>query len=87
MHPISKLQVRQVSKRFDGDRGSVQVLDGISLDALSGEFVSIIGPSGCGKSTLFNILTGLLEPAASRWMDSLLPICGGAWATCCSVIC
>ncbi|MCD0503208.1 ABC transporter ATP-binding protein [Bordetella petrii] len=57
-----KLQVRHISKRFQSDRGPVQVLDDINLDAASGEFVSIIGPSGCGKSTLFNILTGLLEP-------------------------
>ncbi|KAF1042763.1 MAG: Bicarbonate transport ATP-binding protein CmpD [Xylophilus sp.] len=56
-----KLQVRSLSKRFDGERGPVQVLDDISLDAARGEFVSIIGPSGCGKSTLFNILTGLLD--------------------------
>ncbi|WP_306802856.1 ATP-binding cassette domain-containing protein, partial [Escherichia coli] len=59
---VPKLQVRGISKHFHGDQGSVQVLDDISLEAASGEFVSIIGPSGCGKSTLFNILTGLLEP-------------------------
>lgn len=59
---VPKLRVRGISKHFHGDKGSVQVLDDIDLDAASGEFVSIIGPSGCGKSTLFNILTGLLEP-------------------------
>lgn len=57
-----KLQVRHISKRFEGEHGPVQVLDDISLEAARGEFVSIIGPSGCGKSTLFNILTGLLAP-------------------------
>ncbi|CAJ48352.1 ABC transporter ATP-binding protein [Bordetella avium] len=64
MSVTPKLQVRHISKRFQGEQGAVQVLDDISLDAGSGEFVSIIGPSGCGKSTLFNILTGLLDPDA-----------------------
>ncbi len=57
-----KLQIRHISKQFQGEQGVVPVLDDISLEAARGEFVSIIGPSGCGKSTLFNILTGLLEP-------------------------
>lgn len=59
--PALKLEIRNLSKRFDTSAGPVQVLDDISLNAASGEFISIIGPSGCGKSTLFNILTGLLE--------------------------
>ncbi|OZI63965.1 ABC transporter ATP-binding protein [Bordetella genomosp. 1] len=56
-----KLEIRNLSKRFHTPKGTVNVLDDISINAAAGEFVSIIGPSGCGKSTLFNILTGLLE--------------------------
>ncbi|MFJ1299123.1 ABC transporter ATP-binding protein [Pseudomonadota bacterium AL_CKDN230030165-1A_HGKHYDSX7] len=59
--PAPKLEIRHLSKQFHTDKGTVNVLDDISLNAAAGEFVSIIGPSGCGKSTLFNILTGLLE--------------------------
>jgi NitT/TauT family transport system ATP-binding protein len=47
---------RDVTKRF-GD-GPV-VLDGISLAAAPGEFISLIGPSGCGKSTLLRLIAGL----------------------------
>ncbi|MBN9107971.1 MAG: ABC transporter ATP-binding protein [Pseudonocardia sp.] len=55
---MGEVRVRDLDVRF-GDRS---VLDGVSLDARSGELVSIIGPSGCGKSTLFNVLAGLVEP-------------------------
>ncbi len=42
-------------KRF-GDR---PVLEKLTLDVASGEFVALVGPSGCGKTTLLNILAGL----------------------------
>ena len=44
-------------------RKGVRVLDGISLDVASGDFVALLGPSGCGKSTLLNAVAGLLDPA------------------------
>jgi len=56
------VQVEQVSKRFRVDGSVVPALDGVSLHAAEGEFVSLIGPSGCGKSTLLNLICGLMEP-------------------------
>jgi ABC-type nitrate/sulfonate/bicarbonate transport system ATPase subunit len=44
----------------------VPVLDGMSLGARPGEFVSVLGPSGCGKSTVLRVLAGLLVPDAGR---------------------
>ena len=44
-------------------RKGVRVLDDVSLDVASGDFVALLGPSGCGKSTLLNAVAGLLDPA------------------------
>lgn len=50
---------------FGSDRPgepAMAVLDGLSLRADAGEFVSVLGPSGCGKSTVLRVLAGLLVP-------------------------
>ena len=53
-----KLEVRKVSKRFEGKK----VLQDISLELRRGELVSLLGVSGGGKTTLFNVISGLLKP-------------------------
>ena len=60
-------QVDGLRHAFTPDRAggsSTPVLDGVSLDARPGEFVSVLGPSGCGKSTVLRVLAGLLVPDA-----------------------
>ncbi|MDG0812705.1 ABC transporter ATP-binding protein [Cohnella rhizosphaerae] len=54
----SAISIQNCSLTF----GSVRVLNGVSLDVRSGEFMSILGPSGCGKSTLLRLILGLLRP-------------------------
>lgn len=54
----SKLEVRNLVKRFDGK----EVLHHLDFDVRDGEFLSILGPSGCGKTTTLRILIGLVEP-------------------------
>jgi ABC-type nitrate/sulfonate/bicarbonate transport system ATPase subunit len=56
----SLLKLTCVSRSF----GSVDVLDGLSLDIHQGEFVAIVGPSGCGKTTLLNLLSGFDKPSS-----------------------
>jgi multiple sugar transport system ATP-binding protein len=39
--------------------GAVEVIHGVSVGILNGEFVILVGPSGCGKSTLLRMIAGL----------------------------
>ena len=59
---MEKLEVKNVSKRFDGR----PVLDDISIELHRGELVCLLGVSGGGKTTLFNVISGLLRPDAGR---------------------
>ena len=52
------LEVRHLSKRFDGNG----VLKDVSLSLNEGEVIVIVGPSGCGKSTLLRCINGLERP-------------------------
>lgn len=61
---IRRLEVDGVDKEYTTSHGVTRVLQGLTLHADRGEFVSIVGPSGCGKSTLFNIITGLVTPTS-----------------------
>jgi len=47
-------------------RGMRRVLNGISLEIESGEFVSIVGQTGCGKSTLLRLILGEEAPSRGR---------------------
>ncbi len=44
-----KIQVRGVSKVFDGEARDVVALGNIDLTVQRGRFVCILGPSGCGS--------------------------------------
>ena len=48
------LKVQGLEKRF----GEVAALDGVSLDIVSGELLTILGPSGSGKTTLLKVVAG-----------------------------
>ena len=55
---MQKLEVKNVSKQFDGK----QVLQDVSIELNHGELVCLLGVSGGGKTTLFNIVSGLMQP-------------------------
>lgn len=55
-HPLVSL--RDVNKQFNGQ----SILEGIDIDLLPGQLLSLIGPSGCGKTTMVKIVLGLVKP-------------------------
>ena len=70
------LEVKNISKKYQGEKGEVLAIDNVNFRVNKGEFIGIIGPSGCGKSTLLSIIAGLEEKSYKvRYMlqkDSLL---------------
>ncbi len=54
MKPV--LEARNIRKKFF-DPVEVEILRGLDLTVMPGEFVSIMGKSGCGKSTLLYVLS------------------------------
>ncbi len=59
------VQLTGICKSFNvGEPNETQVLHGIDLKLMRGEFCAVMGPSGSGKSTLLNIV-GLLDRPTS----------------------
>jgi len=56
------LEIKNVSKTFDGPDGKVEALKDTSLSLKPGDFLAIHGPSGSGKSTLLLTAAGMLAP-------------------------
>ncbi len=52
---MANLTLQNVKKSF----GAVEVIPGVDLEIMDGEFVVFVGPSGCGKSTLLRLIAGL----------------------------
>jgi NitT/TauT family transport system ATP-binding protein len=60
------IELDQVVHRYGSDRGTLLVLDGISLKIAPGAFVALVGPSGCGKTTVLDLMSGLVPLQEGR---------------------
>jgi iron(III) transport system ATP-binding protein len=56
--PVFAVHVRGLRRRF----GDVVAVDGVDLDVLPGEMLTVLGPSGCGKTTVLRLIAGLDMP-------------------------
>ncbi len=57
-----KIAAKGISKSFTTENGTIQVLDNVSLEVKTNEFLVILGPGQCGKTILLNCLAGILPP-------------------------
>lgn len=59
--PETAIRLRGVRKEF---AGGVVAVDGVDLDVLDGEFLTLLGPSGSGKTTVLRMIAGFELPTA-----------------------
>lgn len=71
-----RLEVRDVSHRFELDGQPLDVLDGVDFAVEAGQFAALLGPSGCGKSTLLRLVAGLEPPWTGELLAGGRPIAG-----------
>ena len=70
----TKIHFQGISKSFRAGSNRSVVLDGVDLEIVEGDFVSILGESGCGKTTLLRIAAGLIPPSRGRVVVEGQPI-------------
>jgi putative spermidine/putrescine transport system ATP-binding protein len=57
---MSRVTLERLSKRYR----QTEVVKGVDLNIVEGEFVVLLGPSGCGKTTTLRMIAGLTEPTS-----------------------
>ncbi len=65
-HDGPMIDLRRVTKTYDGVAGSFTALTNVDLQIAQSGFVSVVGKSGSGKSTLINMITGIDRPTAGE---------------------
>ena len=63
---MSIIEIKNLTKIYDGAGLEVKAVNGIDLNFEKGEFAAIVGPSGSGKTTLLNMLGGLDHPTSGE---------------------
>lgn len=60
----SFVSMQGLSHSYRGSDNRTAALNGIGIDIIEGQFVSVIGRSGCGKTTLLKCIAGLIIPSS-----------------------
>ena len=63
---LGQINVERLTKNFDSEAGNILALDGIDLEVIPQEFITLVGRSGCGKSTLLRCIGGLISPSTGE---------------------
>jgi putative ABC transport system ATP-binding protein len=60
------VEIDNVRKVYKRDAFEVPVLNGVTVNVPSGDFLALMGPSGSGKTTLLNLIAGIDRPTNGR---------------------
>ena len=63
---MSIIEIKNLTKIYDGSEVEVIAVNGIDLSFDKGEFAAIVGPSGSGKTTFLNLIGGLDRPTSGE---------------------
>jgi putative ABC transport system ATP-binding protein len=63
---MSIIEIKNLTKVYDGTGIAVTAVNGIDLSVDEGEFTAIVGPSGSGKTTFLNLMGGLDKPTSGE---------------------
>jgi len=55
-----QLEIRNLHRSF----GGLKAISDVSFAVARGSITAVIGPNGAGKTTLFNLISGVIQPAA-----------------------
>ena len=82
------LKIENISKTFStGTADAKLALDGVSLHAKRGDFITVIGANGAGKSTLFNAICGwTAKTLPTKRITSARGISAGCFRTPCAAV-
>jgi putative spermidine/putrescine transport system ATP-binding protein len=58
------ISLRGLAKVFGSGDAQVRAVDGVDLDVVDGEFLTLLGPSGSGKTTVLRMIAGFELPTS-----------------------
>jgi NitT/TauT family transport system ATP-binding protein len=64
--PSVSLRIQQLGIVFEDSNGGLRVLEDVSFNVHSREFLCVLGPSGSGKTTLLRLVAGLLPASTGQ---------------------
>lgn len=73
---MAVVELKNLTKFFDGQAGRVTALSNLDLTIADGEFLCVVGPSGCGKSTLLNVVAGFETASGGEVLVNGAPVQG-----------